>query len=304
MTFKNKYLKYKKKYLNLKSQTGSSFMYDEQLQEAIRRSKIDEELRMQKVAVDEAKVEESIRMQQVAWDEAKRIQRAKVEESKVEEAKRIQRAKVEESKEESVSFDNYPKIESRTSDGKFEAGSARGDGYCSIWAVIIGRSLISEQLFHPQILEELGLPEPTNIQEVIDIIIRIAENILKKMHDMGVKTFPLTDTNIAKWELEQLLFQLKQDTINSISGDAQFKILAYLMNCTIIIKNSEDTTIDKINKNRPTSIRISTNSKHYYTHNVNTNKRVTLITNHWWKHMWTWTRHPIIGENIPVPYIK
>lgn len=267
MDYKNKYLKYKKKYLSLKSRVGGG-SYEEDMAEAIRLSLEGESKTEDKSASGEAK---------------------------------------ESSASENDSFGNYPIILSRTEDGSFETGSARGDGYCSIWSVIIGRSLISEQLFNPLILSSLGKSQPTTIQEVIGIIIDITTNT--KNFISGTEDFELTDSLfVNKFELEYLINQLKKpfESLSTIEGVAHIKILAYLMNCNIIMKDITSNNIYSFNESGSTKIRVSTNLKHYYTHNVNTTKEVGLVTDYWWNHMWTWTKYPPLEgkDSRMIPFIK
>ena len=257
MDYKDKYLKYKKKYVGLKSRVGGG-TFEEEIAEATRLS--------------------------------------------------LETEPAGEKKEDiSPSFDSYPRILSKLGDTDFKAGSARGDGYCSIWSVIIGRSLISEILFNPMLLEQFGKLQPTTIQEVIEILLHVS-NIILILMDSGDE-YKLTDTMpIFKLELNEFIFQLETpfQYLNIIEGVGQIKILAYLMNCNIIIKNSLTNNTYSFNESGSTIIRISTNIGHYYTHNVNTTKDVALITTYWWDHMWTWfTYPPLVGTNDKmIPFIN
>lgn len=267
MDYKNKYLKYKKKYLSLKSKVGGG-SFEEDMAEAIRLSLEGESKAEGKSASGEAK---------------------------------------ESSASENDSFDNYPIILSRTEDGSFEAGSARGDGYCSIWSVIIGRSLISEQLFNPVLLEQYGKSHPENINQVVEILLDVSKSILSLMGEKY--EFPLTDTmSIVKTELEDFISQLDLPFkyLNTITGVGQIKILSYLMNCNIIMKDITSNNIYSFNESGSTKIRISTNNSHYYTHNLNTTKEVVLVTDYWWNHMWTWMPYdPLKGKDSKmIPFIK
>ena len=276
MDYKDKYLKYKKKYLVLKYRVGGSHHFDEkEIEEAIRLS-----------------LQSNVK-QPTPEAEAEAAGEKKEDDSHTASG--------------SDDFDSYPTILSRLGDTDFRAGSARGDGYCSIWSVIIGRSLISEQLFHPLILSSLGKSQPTTIQEVIGIIIDIATNT--KNFISGTEDFQLTDSLfVNKFELEYLITQLKKpfESLSNIEGVAHIKILAYLMNCNIIMKDITSNNIYSFNESGSTKIRISTNLKHYYTHNVNTTKEVGLVTDYWWNHMWTWTKYtPLEGTDFRmIPFIK
>ena len=208
---------------------------------------------------------------------------------------------------DSDDFDSYPKILSRLGDTDFIAGSARGDGYCSIWSVIIGRSLISEQLFNPVLLSQFGKTQPTTIQEVIEILLHVSNTILLLLDEQEVYIFNET-MSILKIELKEFINQLEIpfQYLNTIIGVGQIKILAYLMNCNIIMKDTNNCLTYSINKSGSTIIRISTNMGHYYTHNNIINNEIFLVTTKWWDHMWTWFDYPpLIGKTDKmIPFIE
>lgn len=204
-----------------------------------------------------------------------------------------------------LEFKKYPIIKSKTEDNSFEGSSARGDGYCSIWSVLIGKSLIDENI----IKKELGYLNIESINDVIRNILSITKNfieIIKNQPDQK-DSFDINDSlNVNLFELEFLKMQLEQkfEDIQTIEGVAHFKILAFIMHVNIQIEN---TVLDKIysfNHEYLPTIRISTNNSHYHVRNSNKSPEVKLKNEFWWEHMWSWIPYPPISEGQKlIPFI-
>ena len=201
-------------------------------------------------------------------------------------------------------FHKFPIIKSRTTDNKFHGSSSRGDGYCSIWSVIIGKSLIDKKIFR---YDEQNL-KIKSINDIIKNILLITDNFIEiiKEQPNDVDNFNINESiNINLFELQLLKDQLEKpfENISTIEGVAHFKILALIMHVNILV---EDTTINKIfsfNHLYLRSIRISTNNCHYHVRNSTKSDQVNFKNIFWWDHMWSWIPYPPLAEGeklIPI----
>ena len=197
-------------------------------------------------------------------------------------------------------FLEYPVITGFDTNG-FEAGGARGNGYCSIWAVLVGWSLGDRyDLIRNDVL---GRGQPRNFDEFKNYILDFGKKIfiLELIDENGNYTYPDTDIKFQKWELETMIYQLETpvDFINTIQGSAHFKIMAILLGYQIQVYNSEDNTITKFGDSTNSDIRISTNGSHYHPHNNKKSADLSHFTNRFWWNM-QWEGHPIVvGEVRP-----
>tara|TARA_B100000768_G_scaffold181947_1_gene207635 strand:- start:803 stop:1414 length:612 start_codon:yes stop_codon:yes gene_type:complete len=200
-------------------------------------------------------------------------------------------------------FYKYPIIKSKTSDNMFFGSSSRGDGYCSIWSIIIGKSLIDENIFKFD-WQNLQIK---SISDIINNILSITNSFIEIIKEQGKDSFDINDSiNINIFELEFLKKQLEKpfENISTIEGVAHIKILSFVMHVNIQL---EDTVLNKLysfNYEYLPSIRISTNNSHYHVRNSSQTNQINFKNNFWWDHMWTWIPYPPISEGIKlIPFI-
>ena len=192
-------------------------------------------------------------------------------------------------------FINYPIISSKVIDGSFEGDAVRGDGYCSIWATLIGWSLVNRDLL---IRNFMNFTQPKNIKELIEIIVKTGNIIIGLMgskNKFEYESFQ-NDSAFTKLEIETMINQLELDNIDTIIGRSHFQIMALLFDIQICIFDEEDQRIHKIgNSNYPT-VRISTNGIHYHVHNNKVGEDLDhFINKFWWYEQWK--NHPHIKNN-------
>lgn len=168
------------------------------------------------------------------------------------------------------------------------SSGVRGDGDCSIWAVLIGWSLFNRQnLFmnHP-------VSNPQTIDKVKATLIEVIGNIISVAG--GNDEFPLNEYDtVLKSELSNLKEQLEQNfnERNTIDGSSHFAILAMLMGVNIKVRytiSSPNTVRSYGNKSFDT-IRITTNGVHYNVHHNRQNFNgdlSSLSKKHWWREQW------------------
>ena len=201
-----------------------------------------------------------------------------------------------------TNFTDFPVIQSKTLDNLFEGPSARGDAYCSIWAAIIAKTLISDKLFKKEVL--LNEEQPTSIHQVLDILQTYMDNLINMMGEDAC-TCDLNETlTLTLNELKDLKTQLDTpyEDLNMIIGLTQIKLLAYLMHVNIIIEDTRTQNIYSINHNYLPSIRITTNTIHYSVRNNKKTNDIEFKTDFWWKHMWTWRPYAIQNTDDIIPY--
>ena len=200
-------------------------------------------------------------------------------------------------------FYKYPIIKSKTSDNMFVGSSSRGEGYCSIWSIIIGKSLIDENIFN----DDWKNLQIKSISDIINNILLIANSFIEIIKEQDEDSFNINDSiNINLFELEFLKNQLEKpfEDIYTIEGVAHIKILSFVMHVNIQL---EDTVLNKLysfNYEYLPSIRISTNNSHYHVRNSSQTNQINFKNNFWWDHMWTWIPYPPLSEGIKlIPFI-
>ena len=191
-------------------------------------------------------------------------------------------------------FDEYPIIKSRSADEKFEGGGARGDGLCSIWAVLIGFSLLNRDSFIKNHHFYDG-PTLTTMPDLIAMLIHVSK-LLLSMFDDSIPTLEIEHFEFTRNELDALIFQMEiyQD-LNVIEGRAHFQIFAMLLGVEIQVLDTITGLIDIIGDSSNSTIRISTNGVHYDVHNNKKSDNLEHFTNRYWWNL-QWKNHPHLEE--------
>ncbi len=176
-----------------------------------------------------------------------------------------------------------------------EGDSARGDGFCSIWSVLVGWSMLKKDRL---IKNVIGKPvsQPTNIDELLTIIIDVADYLYKlKGKDNEIK---LGEQTIYDFEINPSVDTSIQNQIKSIrsgssetriDGQIQFKIFSYLFEVTI---NIYDTVSKRLETYKPyennNNIWIHTNNIHYHNHNIVPKQDLSILSSnlYWWNQQW------------------
>ena len=198
------------------------------------------------------------------------------------------------------------KIESVSSDSPFESSGVRGDGYCSIWAVLIGWSLLEER--KNLILNQLGeiFTQPTTMDELLQILISASKTLLTDESGLLNTYNTIFNCDIEEWELEALVAQLSEssDTIQTIQGIGQFKLLSIMFGIEIQVLDEETGTVDKFGDSAFDTIRIGTNGCHYSVYNNKKSKDLSHFKKrHWWNLQWQNHPHPSVAGGMN-PIVK
>ena len=200
----------------------------------------------------------------------------------------------------------YYMITSISNDLQFQSSGVRGDGYCSIWAVLIGWSLLEER--DKLILNQLGdiFTQPTTMNELVQILISAA-NTLQTDDSELLNTYNLIyNSNIEKWELKTLVEQLSQslEITQTIQGICHFKLLSIMLGIEIQVLDENTGTVDKFGSSDFDTIRIGTNGSHYSVYN---NKQSNDLSHfkkrHWWNLQWQNHPHPSTASGMN-PIVK
>jgi len=205
---------------------------------------------------------------------------------------------------EKKEFTSFYMITSMSKESQFESGGVRGDGYCSLWAVLIGWSLLKERT--NLILNQIGeiFSQPTSMNELVHILIS-AGSILQTEESELLNTYnTIYNSNIEKWELEALVAQLSEssDTIQTIQGSCQFKLLSIMLGIEIQVLNEQPGIVDKFGDSKFDTIRISTNGCHYSIYNNIKNNDLSHFTNRYWWNL-QWENHPHVAGGMN-PIVK
>jgi len=167
------------------------------------------------------------------------------------------------------------------------SSGVRGDGDCSIWAVLIGWSLFNRQ----NLFMNPAVSNPQTIDKVKATLIEVIGNISVAG---GNDEFPLNEYDtVLKSELSNLKEQLEQNfnERNTIDGSSHFAILAMLMGVNIKVRYtiSFPNTVRSYGNKSFDTIRITTNGVHYNVHHNRQNFNgdlSSLSKKHWWKEQW------------------
>ena len=176
----------------------------------------------------------------------------------------------------------------------------RGDGFCSLWSVIIGYCInIATVSFN-----ELPFIEQREVKTIVDVIIVLRDicDFILKAPQILVEVI-LNDINgecehpLEMWELNQLFEQLNQPIsyINTIHGDAHFKILAYILKISISILNEPERHTYIIGNFSMPNVYIKTDGSHYSLFvSQESLDNYEELECHWWADQWK--NHPLTTE--------
>jgi len=169
----------------------------------------------------------------------------------------------------------------------------RGDGLCSLWAVLIGFCFrFGEQKIHfrQELVSEKKI-QPNNIADILEILKSFCTFILENRTTLEDFNSSLKDESLhfKLWEIEYLIAQLK-DTINTLQGDTHFKMLAVLLNISIHVYSTENKTTFIFGKNEHV-IYIQTDGSHYSLLANQEDVDNYDFTSYWWTEQWR--GHPL-----------
>ena len=194
-------------------------------------------------------------------------------------------------------FKNFPvvlcKYKTITGEEK-EISGTRGDGLCSIWAVLNGWGLLGRKEFiKNNWSQKWSSKDAKNVKkfQISNIIELISENLIKFIELMGdnddieIEGYTLFK-NICQNLLNQLLDWEKLSTIN---GHTHFQILSILLGCQIKVRILENG-VGRLETYGADSlggiIRITTTGSHYNFHCRNKNGNLKSFNKHWWGKQW------------------
>ncbi len=189
-------------------------------------------------------------------------------------------------------------IHATTADGSFCCGGARGDGYCSIWSVLIGWSLLTRSdLIRNRELLDIDI-QPTNMEQLRTILIRCCQ-ILSQPDIMSTIKIVEPWFTVQDWEIGVLKSQLElsSDKLQTIQGEAIFTILGFLFGIYIVILDKPTQKIYGFGDPNNDTVKITTNGAHYYPVS-NTGDINNFINHTWWRQQWV--GHPISELLIPI----
>lgn len=204
-------------------------------------------------------------------------------------------------------FEKYSEILSKSEDGMIETNGVRGDGYCSIWAILIGWSLLNRKNLIKNKIGNQKNMNPKTMDELINVLIIAGEALLEDNFYV-TSNLVYEHFNIEKWELENNeygIFQLKNKSITSIMGTSHIKLLALMLGIRIDILNKNNSKIESFGDPQNDNIRISTNGAHYSIYN----NRQTLDhfnNRYWWNLEWDgFLKNAGLDTNqMMMPYLK
>lgn len=183
-------------------------------------------------------------------------------------------------------------------DGLIRCCGARGDGYDSIWSVLIAWSLLDRpniSLNRNGILLGLDL-HPNDFSEVITLLTKTCHNLLQE-RTLSLMTCVEPWFTPPKWEIEALLAKLERPSgqVQTIQGEAIFYLTAFLFVVEIQVLDKTSGLITSFGNLDNETIRISTDGTHYYPINPKDRPLGHFINRKWWD--LHWKGHPIgLGE--------
>lgn len=197
-----------------------------------------------------------------------------------------------------MSFPLFVMVLSLTNDYSETVDGIRGDGLCSLWAVVIGfcfrfgenKINFRQELISDQIIQ------PTNIKDILKILMSFCTFILDNQTMLEDFNYALKDESLhfKLWEIKHLIAQLTSDSINTLQGDAHFKMLALLLNISIHVYSTETKQTFIFGKNK-NAINIQTNGAHYSLLSNHEEVYNYDFTSYWWKEQWR--GHPLNTDN-------
>ena len=230
-------------------------------------------------------------------------------------------------------FDKYPIILCKYTDkedNEQTMSGTRGDGLCSIWAVLLGWSLLGRKDFiRNKLSNELTFPNNkytieiviNSIKKNLGVIIAMIDVSDKQTKDKEITYIPVSeifngdfgDQTFTKEECSYTIMQLQQwKKLSTINGSAHLLILAILLGINIRVRDvsaRNDIRIFSYGDKNNAVVRITTNGAHYNVHNTKKNNNLDHWTmKHWWKNQWitgSQGKHKQINFNKPItPFAK
>jgi len=220
---------------------------------------------------------------------------------------------------EDKEFKNFPvvlcKYKTKTDEEKVKSGT-RGDGLCSIWAVLNGWDLLGRKEFIKNNWSQnwtSGDAKKVEKFQISDIIDLIRENLIKFIELMGDRDdIEIEGYTLFKGECQSLLEQLlKWKKLSTINGHTHFQILSILLGCQIKVRILEDG-VGRLEIYGADSlggiIRITTTGSHYDFHCRNKNGSLKGFNKYWWGKQWGKTStsgvYPDMILNTATPITK
>ena len=202
-------------------------------------------------------------------------------------------------------FDEYPIIlcnyTNKINNKSETMSGTRGDGLCSIWAVLLGWSLLGrEDFFKNKLSSELTFPNNKYTIEIVINSIKKNLGVILAMIQLGEQNYiPVSeifngnfgDQVFTEEECSYTIMQLqKWKKLSTINGSAHLSILAILLGINIKVRDvsaKNDIRIFSYGDENNAVVRITTNGAHYNVHNTKKNKNLDHWTmKHWWKNQW------------------
>lgn len=173
----------------------------------------------------------------------------------------------------------------------------RGDGLCSLWAVLIGFCFrFGEQNLHfnQELVSETTL-QPKKITDILEILKSFCTFIRGFQQDMLDDFNASLDDSLKflPWEIE-LLYKQFIGIISTLHGDTHFKMLCILMQISIHVYSTTDTQTFVFGKHERV-IHIQTDGSHYSLLANQDEVDDCDFTSYWWKEQWQ--GHPLNIDN-------
>jgi hypothetical protein len=186
-------------------------------------------------------------------------------------------------------FESLPRIFVTGPDVHGDPSAVRGSGFCSIYAVLIGVSLLRNDV-------NAFFPLNTDIQTMDDVRNAIL-TFARTMRDIDAPTLSLNEGVRPNLEdafikiLVQILIEdLERDPkdLNIMQGDLAIRILAQLMGITVYIFDPNERNVTTIQgaDNESSKVYLSVQNGHFEVHMPPTVRAPILRTRYWFELMW------------------
>jgi hypothetical protein len=175
----------------------------------------------------------------------------------------------------------------------------RGDGLCSLWAVLIGVCMrFGEHNLHfNQELVSERKTQPKKIAHILEMLKSFCMFILACQDQYMLDDFNASldvSLKFQPWEIEYLITQLKNANISTLQGDTHFKMLCILLQISIHVYSTKDKTEFKFGMHERV-IHIQTDGSHYSLLANQSEVEDYDFTSYWWQEQWQ--GHPLNTGN-------
>lgn len=181
--------------------------------------------------------------------------------------------------------------------------AVRGDGLCSLWAVLIGFCFrFGEHYLHfNQELFSETKTQPKKITDILEILKLFCTFILE-CQDMLDDFNSSLDASLKfqDWEIRLLREQLENESISTLHGDTHFKILCILLRISIHVYSTKDKQTFIFGKHERV-IHIQTDGAHYSLLANQAEVDGYNLMSYWWKEQWQ--GHPLNTDTDNTFYI-